>query len=73
MFRNLNLTHEAKLYPGALSLPLCAAMSCYIVDGAWAADILLIDPRLPLCLFRLMKNDSSSLIEFYSFLTWSIL
>ena len=49
------------------------AMSCYIVDGAWAADILLIDPRLPLCLFRLMKNDSSALIEFYSFLTWSIL
>ena len=62
------------LSPPPLSLSLSLfAMSCYIVDGAWAADILLIDPRLPLCLFRLMKNDSSALIEFYSFLTWSIL
>lgn len=50
-----------------------AIFSCGIVDGAPAADILHIDPRLPLRLFRPMKNDSSALIEFYSFLTWPVL
>ena len=64
------------IIPTSLSLSLSLyppTISCYTVDGAWAADILLVDPRLSLCLFRLMKNDSSSLIEFYSFLTCTVL
>lgn len=66
-----NRTHQAPLRAG-VSL-LLRATSCYIVDSALVVNILLADPRLPLCLFRLMKNDSSSLIEFYSFLAWSTL